>query len=497
MFLAGLLFPLTGIITAAFLTRRLGPEGYGLLVLSATIVVWIEMCINSFFARATIKFVAEAEEWRSIGVTVSRLHFLAGVSGALLLALLAFPLAVFLNEPVLASYLCLYSLHIPLTGLAHGYQNILVGIGHYRQKAVSSAGHWLARLVLILVLVEMGLSVEGAILGSIGASLVEIAISRRYVGLPFFGHAMFPSLKFWNVGFILFLSGMSLNSYGSLGLVMLKTFGGTAQEVGMYGAAQNLAILPGILSMALGPLLFSTLSRMLSTGEADQAKAIGRTTMRLVLGLLPLAAMVSGAASEIVTLFFGQPFEPAAPLFALLIWGAVAFVMISVLMTIVTAARPPRLTLMLSAPLVPLALAGYWVMIPRFGGLGAAFVTALCSWLGAVTIVLVVYRLWSIFPPMGTLWRSVVISVLAYALAVIWPTTGLLLLSKLAFIGIVILLGYLILREFSSEEIVQVRSFLKRYVGPVEQPHENVSQFKKRTKHGGSDDLPPSNQAKF
>jgi O-antigen/teichoic acid export membrane protein len=471
-FLAGLLFPLTGIITAAFLTRRLGPEGYGLLVLSATLVVWIELGINSFFARATIKFVAEAEDWRSIGVTVSRLHFLTGVGGALLLTLLAFPLAALMNEPVLAPYLCLYSLHIPLTGLAQGYQNILVGIGHFKQKAVSSAGQWIARLVLIIVLVEIGLSIEGAILGSIGASLVEIAISRRYVGLPFFGHAMFPSQKFWNVGLILFLSGMSLGSYSSLGLVMLKTFGGTAQEVGIYGAAQNLSILPGIFSMAVGPLLFSTLSRMLSAGEVDQAKAIGRATMRMVLGLLPIAAMVSGAASEIVTLFFGQPFESAAPLFALLIWGAVAFVMITVSMTIVTAARPLRLTLMLSAPLLLLAMAGYWVMIPMFGGLGAAVVTALCSWLGAVTIVLVVYRLWSIFPPMGTLWRSVVVSVLAYALAVMWPTTGLLLLIKLAFIGIVIFLGYLILREFSADEIAQARLFLRRRTVSVEQPNE-------------------------
>jgi O-antigen/teichoic acid export membrane protein len=461
VFLAGLLFPLTGIITAAFLTRRLGPEGYGLLVLSATLVAWIELGINSFFARATIKFVAEAKDWRPIGVTVSRLHFLAGVCGALLLSLLALPLAKGLQEPALTPYLCLYSLHIPLTGLAQGYQNILVGIGYYKQKAVGTAAQWIARLILILLLVELGLSIEGAILGSIGASLVEIAISRRYVRLPFFGHPLLPSRQFWNIGILLFLSGFSLNTFPSLGLVMLKVFGGSAQDAGIYGAAQNLAILPGLFSMAFAPLLFSTLSRMLSAGETEQAKDIGLATMRIALGLLPVAAMVAGADSEIVTLFFGPPFTPAAPLFSLLIFGAVAFVMISVSITIVTAAGPPHLTLWLSAPLILLAMGGYWLMVPTFGGVGAAFVTAACSWIGAATCGWVVYRLWAIAPPMGTLVRSVSAAMLAYAVASLWPTSGAWVFVKMSIISVIILLTYLVLREFSAAEIAQVRSILK------------------------------------
>jgi len=255
-------------------------------------------------------------------------------------------------------------------------------------------------------------------------------------------------------------------------LVMLKAFGGTAQDAGIYGAAQNLAILPNLFTMAFTPLLFSTLSRMLSAGEAVQAKAIGRTTIRLALGLLPLAAMVAGAASEIVPLFFGEPFESAAPLFALLILGAVAFVMISVSVTIVTAAGPPRLPLILSAPPVLFAIVGYWAIIPTFGAFGAAFVTALCSWLGALASVWVVYQLWEIVPPMGTVARSVLAGVLAYALAVLWPTAGVWVLVKLSVISVLILLTYLILREFSSDEIALARSFVRRSTMPVEQQHE-------------------------
>jgi O-antigen/teichoic acid export membrane protein len=469
--LAWLLFPLTGIITAAFLTRRLGPEGYGLLVLAATLVVWIEWSINSFFARATIKFVGEAADWRSIAATVIRLHLLVGVGAALLLGLLAIPLAKLLNEPVLALYLYLFALDIPLCSLAQGHQNILVGIGSFRQKAVGSAGRWVARLFLILVLVEMGLSVPGAILGSIGASAVELAISRRYVRPSLSGHTTFPGRSFWDFGLLLFLSALSLNCYSSLDLFMLKILGGTAQQAGIYGAAQNLSILPGIFAISFSPLLLSTLNRMLSAGETGLAREMGRNAMRMALGLLPIAAMVSGAAAEIVSLFFGPRFEPAASLLAVLIFGAVAFVMISVAMAIVTAVGEPRLTLVLSAPLIPLAVVGHLVLIPRFGSLGAAFVTTLCAGLGALAAVLAVYRLWGIAPPVRTLGRSVLVSVLAFALAVLWPTAGLLVLVKLAVIGIVIVLTYLVLREFSAGEIALARSFVGWGTAPAQRPH--------------------------
>ena len=470
VFLAGLLFPLTGIVTAAFLTRRLGPEGYGLLVLASTLVAWIEWGISSFFARATIKFVGEAGDWRPVGSALVRAHLLVGVGAALLLGLLAVPLARLLNEPVLANYLWLLALGIPLTSLAQAHQSILIGIGGFRQKAAGTAARWVARLLLILVLVEMGLSVSGAILGSIGASVAELVISRRYVRPSFFGDTTFPGRLFWDYGFMLFLSALSLNCYSRLDLFMLKIVGGTAEQAGIYGAAQNLSILPVIFAASFSPLLLATLSRMLSAGEAGPAKEMGRTAMRMVLCLLPFAAMVGGAAPGIVTLFFGRNFESAAPLLALLILGAIAFVMISVTMAIMTAAGAARLTLAMSAPLIPLAIAGHLVLIPRYGSLGAAFVTTLCAGLAALACMLVVHHIWSVLPPTRTLGRSVLVSVFAYGLAVVWPASGFMLVLKLLVIAAVIVAAFVALREFKAYEIAYVRSCLGSSPPPVRYP---------------------------
>src|SRR5229473_3250109 len=76
-FLAEGLFLLSGLISTVFLTRRLGPQAYGLFILTATLVTWIEGNITSVFARPTFKFIAEAEDWRPIGDTVVQLHLAA------------------------------------------------------------------------------------------------------------------------------------------------------------------------------------------------------------------------------------------------------------------------------------------------------------------------------------------------------------------------------------------------------------------------------------
>ena len=469
VFLAGLLFPLTGLITAAFLTRRLGTDGYGLLVLSATLFGWVDLGINSFFSRPTIKFIGEAKHWLPVGSTVIRLHVWAGMGGGVLLGLLAFPLAWLLDEPLLAPYLALFALHIPISSLAQAHQNILVGIGSFRQKAVTNACRWIARLLLILFLVEMGLSVPGAILGSLGASLVELVISRRYVRLPFFGKIVISTRRFYDLGILLCVSSLLFLIFSSMGLVMLKILGGTLEQAGIYGAAQNLSIIPGLFGMSFSPLLLATVSRLLFEAKTDQAKSMGLGAMRMVVGLFPFGALIAGAAPEIVIWVFGQSFEPAGPILGVLIMGAIAFVMVTVAVAIVTASGAPRFTLYLSLPLVLLVVIGNLVMIPRFGALGAAMVTALCQGIGALTSVLVIYRLWSISPPIGTLWRSAVISVMAYWLAVIWPTAGLWLLIKLAFISVGILLAYLAMREFTFDEIAEARSFLSGKAQPVNQ----------------------------
>ena len=460
VFLAEALLLPTGLLTAAFLTRRLGPEGYGLFTLAATLIGWIGWSMTSVFTRTTIKFVGEATDWRSIGAAVLRLHLLLGCGAMLSIWLLADSIALQLGEPQLALYLRLFAVDLPLFCVGYVHRSILVGIGRFPQRAIATAGRWLARLLLIVGLVAMGFSVLGAILGSIGASLVELLICRFYVRPSLFDRTNFPMRKLWNYAVPLFLFALSMRLYEKLDLFALKLMGGTAAEVGIYGAAQNLALIPGIFSLSFAPLLLSTLTRTLAHGNRIAAEQTSCHALRSIVLMLPFAGMSAGAAPEIVQFIFGKPFLPAAPVLAVLMFGTIALAMISVTTAILTAAGKPNWTFMLAAPLVPLAIVGHLMLIPHWGSLGAAIVAATVASLGAIVSVLMVYRLWGILPPWRSLLRAIVMSGAAYGLSSIGLPPHWVLLKLLA-ISVVILLGLLLSGEFTPQEQTQFRTAIR------------------------------------
>lgn len=468
IFLAELLFPITALITTGYLTRQLGPQGYGLLALTLTTIIWIESAITSFFAKATIKFVGETSDWKPVGAMVVRLSLKVGIAAMVLVWFVAAPLSALLNEPDLAWYLRVCAVDIPILCLGQAYRNVLIGTGHYQAGAVARAGRWLARMCLVVVLVTAGFSITGALLGVIGASGVELWLSRWYLGPGMFLKQSQVLLPIRRYGALLFLSSLCLIFYNGMDLFMLKILGGTATQAGIYSAAQSLSLLPGLFSWTFSSLLLATLSRQLADRQGERARELARDAMRVTLWLVPVAAIIAGAAPEIVLVVFGSVFMPAGPLLALLIVGAIANVMLMVSLTIMTAAGLPARTVMLTAPLVPLALSGHLLLIPRLGEQGAALVTVAVSFLGASVAVASVYALWKVCPPVGTFLRSLVVGLVVGAASVWWPTPGLFVFAKLILLGMISLLGYWWIGEFRQGEIAAVRSLLLRKTEAVQ-----------------------------
>ena len=230
----------------------------------------------------------------------------------------------------MSGLLRLFSLEIPIFAAAAASRNVLVGLASYWQQALVSASRWLGRMTLIALFVYIGWSVTGAILGSIGGVLIAWILGQAFVGRASWGRAEFPYRQLLELAVPAFLLMLSVRLFDRVGLLMLKALGDSDVEVGYYGAAQNLAMIAGIVAMTTTPILISTLSVAWREGKTAHARKAAGDSIRAALGFLPFAAIVAGSSEEVVELLFGPTFIEAAPLAVWMMLVAVTLVVISV-----------------------------------------------------------------------------------------------------------------------------------------------------------------------
>ena len=448
----------TGILTAAFLSRLLGPANYGTLTVAASIVVWIEAAITMGFSRAAVKFVAEAEDWRSVSSRFLQAQLFISIGAAIILSAVAPILASWLNATELTTYLRLFSLGIPFTAMFNIHQSILIGRGLFGNRALLIAVYWLSRMALIFLFAGLWPSVTSAIMALIVSHFLVLIGARYFVNPALFGNSELSFNHLWDFALPLFFYAVGLSLFNRLDLFYVKGLSGTPQTAGFYGAAQNLTIVPALFMSSLSPLLLSKLTLLCLLGRKESARAMIHKAIRLTFNLLPFAGMAAGVSAEVVLMIYGPSFKPAGQILAILIFAAIGVSMIVVSSSALIAANRHEWTFYLMLPIVVTAFGAHFMLVPRFGSIGAASVTTGLSWLGACGFMMAVYRVWEVRLPVLTFVRSITICVFAYLLASEWQTPGLLLLLKLPIISMTIIMTATLFGEFSKNEIAFVRS---------------------------------------
>jgi len=451
-FAAELVLLPTGLITAAVLTRTLGPAGYGLFSVAATFITWLAFTTTTLLARAAVKFVAEADDWRPVGTGVLRWRLVVGTGAFVVVLAGADAFARLLGAPELAPYLRVFAVDLLLFNLARAYRDVLTGRGRFRAVAAVSLARWLTRLALIVALVRITGSIMGAVIGSVGATAVELLVAQRLGGVPLRGRSTIGWSRMWQVAAPLMVYGAAMQLFSKIDLFALSALRGTSPDVGLYAAAQNLAVPPGLFALSLAPLLLATLGRLRHAGADSDARRVARNALRVAIALLPMAALIAGSADELVRVVFGPSFAGSGGILALLFAGGVALVVMSVSVSVVTAMDAQRVVSVLGVGVLGVALVGHMVLIPRFGAMGAAMVTAGASVAGGLASVLLVHRLWHV-NAYATLVRSSLFAGPVYWLAAAVPTTGgVALVAKLALLSALVAGAFVVTGELDADE---------------------------------------------
>ena len=457
-FVASALALPTGIITAGFLTRQLGPTEYGVFTVTVAIIVWIEAAVSLGFSRAAVKLVAETEDWRSSIPRVLQIQVLVSLAASLLVVAVAPALSVLLDAPQLKSTLRFLSVDIPIFSITQILLAIMMGRGSYKLSAVMRAVYWLSRAGLIFLLVTLIPNVSGALLAILGSSVIIMACSVAFVRPPVSGSSHFSFQRIWGYVWPLFLYTVGMDLFAILDLLLVKALIEAPQAAGFYGAAKNLAITPVFFAASLSPILIAKLTELHKQSHDELVHSMSRQAIRLVMCLLPFAGMTAGAAPEVVTSIYGGTFLPSAPTLAILIFGTLGVAMISVGVSILIAAGYFKWLVAIVLPFLLSALAGNIFLVPSLGMIGAAWVTTSVACIGACLVLWVVGKLCNIVLPLATFLRSIIVCGIAYLLASLWPALGFLVVIELLLIGISIVILFILIGELNRNDLTFFRS---------------------------------------
>jgi O-antigen/teichoic acid export membrane protein len=291
--------------------------------------------------------------------------------------------------------------------------------------------------------------------------VVELFAFRLLVRPPLLQRSSLPLRTLLSYSAPLFLTSMALRLLTEVDLLLVQARAGTA-AAGWYSAAQNLSLIPlGFLGVAVSSPLLSTLSRLRGQ-QNPEARALVTQAIRFLLCLVPFAALVAGAAPQIVQLLYGPTYLPTSPMLAWLVFGALALTVVAVCGSLLTAAGRPGWTLPLIAPLLPAAALTEWALIPRYGAVSAATATSVAAMAGALACLAGVAHIWQVRLPLRTITRSALVAVMAFALGALWPAAGAALLLKLVLACATITVGFLLLGELTRDELCQLRALTRR-----------------------------------
>jgi O-antigen/teichoic acid export membrane protein len=439
-----------------YLARVLGPDRFGLYSVAFTIVTLLEWTVAAFFNRATVKLISSRGPDAPMPLRV----LVAQLTASLAVAAGQFALAGVLESRFdaegLGGLLRLAALEIPLFVTAQTLRSFHVGRSRYSRRALVTSVKGVARLALTVGLVQAGWGIEGAIVASIIATVVELLLSGWGITIDRSAGAE----ELWTFGVPTFVFAVSMRLLERLDLILLKALGAAAAAVGAYSAAQLGQRLAIMVAAAVSPLILGSVNRLIAGKMESDARKLSREAIRGVLLLFPFACIAAAIARDLVTLLFTSTYAGSSAPAAFLFLAGWATFTIYITSSIATAHDRPAVPAVILAVSAVAAIPGYWLLIPRYGNSGAAAVTAVALLGSAVAGLATACRISGIDLPVRAGIASVVIGAAAFTILRWLAPEGFSALAGGTVAGAACLALYFAARMVTRDDVLRIRRLI-------------------------------------
>lgn len=384
VFLADALVLPVGLLTVVLLSRLWGPADYGLYGLVLSITLWLEWLVVALFGGVGLQMMARDPKAEDVANFLLQANIVSGTVVALLLVAAAPLLAA---EP-LRSLLWVSSPLLPLAGVGQAHRSRLIVLEKFGVRAGGVALKMLVRALGTVGVVFW----DGGVLAAVAvfplAGLVEVVFYRFWLRTRWWGGRGQVRLPLRSAGAYLIFMG-SQRLVERLDLLLLRALGLPMAEVGMYAAAQSVALPPALLGNSYASTVQTRVHLASSREEGQRA---GWRALAVGISTLPAALAAVYLAEPLVALAYGPAFSGTAPLVAPLLLAGSLHATSTLASAALQGLGHVRWTSVLGIVQVALTAAALLVVVPRYGATGAAWTWCSAAGLSAAAGALLLRR---------------------------------------------------------------------------------------------------------
>ena len=367
---------LVGLVTAVWLTRYLGPTDFGLFsYVTAFVLIFTSASTLGMQSLVTRELVEQPHDRHQILGSAVTIRLFGSLVAAAVLLILTFALHPEAD----------YRVALVVFGGVLLVQPIGLVEFHYEARTTSRFVVWVqlaaavAYIVAVAVMISMDLSVIWFVVARLGevvlANLGVLAVFSLQGGKPTKWRPDPARMRLLLAeAWPLAISAVAASLYLRIDQVMLGQLA-TAADVGIYAAAARLSevwyFIPGLIVASAFPYLVRLRSRELVSYHRRLQQLYD---ILFWMGLI-IAGAVAFLAPWLISLLYGDAFADASSILQIHVWAGVFIFMRAALSKWLLVERLIGFSLVTQGAGAIVNIAANLALIPRLGGVGAAWAT--------------------------------------------------------------------------------------------------------------------------
>lgn len=450
------------------LPRLITKEQFGIYQVVVGVVSVINAVIITGTYQAVSKRVSEDEtNAGSVKSTALKLQVLIGGGASLLFFLAAPVVAKFLGDERLVSYLRLAS----LITLSYSFYAVFTGYFNGRKEFLKQASLDMSystfKLAFIVLLVWMGLGVAGGIGGFALAAASVLALSVIVAGKSDrMRQVRVKDLLQFQSYLLLFT--LAINLLQKTDLILIKALSSTdplvsSENAGSYGAAVNVANITYQVIISATFVIFPLISQSTFARDRERTQAYVSNTLRYTLMVMALSAtLFSANASGVLSLVYLPSYQAGAAALEIVAFGMLLFGLLYVATTMISASGHPAASLRIGLGALTISAALNWLLIPRYGLIGAAVATTAAMLVGAVVACAYLWRKFGVLMPVWSAVRIAVCAGAVYGASLLFFTSSkLLIVAKLVALSVSYLAALIVSGEVGRNDLRMITQVIR------------------------------------